>query len=49
MNQPPDEALKIIGVSKNYGPTRALDDVSFSLRHGRIHALLGGNGSGKSR
>ena len=48
MNQPPDEALEIFGVSKNYGPTRALDDVSFSLRHGRIHALLGGNGSGKS-
>jgi len=48
VNQPPDEALEIIGVSKNYGPTRALDDVSFSLRHGRIHALLGGNGSGKS-
>jgi ribose transport system ATP-binding protein len=42
------EALRISGASKNYGPTRALVDVSFAVRHGRIHALLGGNGSGKS-
>jgi ribose transport system ATP-binding protein len=42
------EALEIAGMSKNYGPTRALSDVSFAVRHGRIHALLGGNGSGKS-
>jgi len=48
VNQPQGEALEITGVSKNYGPTRALRDVSFALRHGRIHALLGGNGSGKS-
>ena len=42
------EALELAGVSKNYGPTRALRDVSFAVRSGRIHALLGGNGSGKS-
>jgi ribose transport system ATP-binding protein len=42
------EALEIAGMSKNYGPTRALSDVSFAVRHGHIHALLGGNGSGKS-
>ena len=42
------EALELAGVSKNYGPTRALSDVSFAVRSGRIHALLGGNGSGKS-
>ena len=42
------EALELAGVSKNYGPTRALCDVSFAVRSGRIHALLGGNGSGKS-
>jgi ribose transport system ATP-binding protein len=42
------EALELTGVSKHYGPTRALSDVSFAVRSGRIHALLGGNGSGKS-
>jgi ribose transport system ATP-binding protein len=48
VNQPHGEALEIIGAARNYGPTRALSDVSFAVRHGRIHALLGGNGSGKS-
>jgi ribose transport system ATP-binding protein len=41
-------AIDVRGVSKAFGGTRALDDVSFSIHHGRIHALLGGNGSGKS-
>ncbi len=48
MSQQLGEALEIARVSKNYGPTRALSDVSFAVRHGRVHALLGGNGSGKS-
>jgi len=41
-------ALGISGVSKTYGTTRALDDVSFEVRSGSVHGLLGGNGSGKS-
>jgi ribose transport system ATP-binding protein len=48
VSQPRGEALEIVGASKHYGPTRALRDVSFPVRHGSIHALLGGNGSGKS-
>ena len=31
-----------------FGGVRALDDVSFDVREGEIHALLGENGAGKS-
>ena len=41
-------ALRISAVSKTFGTSKALDDVSFEVEHGEIHALLGGNGSGKS-
>ncbi|RFS87387.1 sugar ABC transporter ATP-binding protein [Actinomadura spongiicola] len=41
-------ALRVGGLSKTFGATRALADVSFTARAGTIHALLGGNGSGKS-
>jgi ribose transport system ATP-binding protein len=41
-------ALRIRAVSKTFGTSKALDDVSFEVEHGEIHALLGGNGSGKS-
>jgi ribose transport system ATP-binding protein len=40
--------LRAAGVSKAFGATQALDDVSFDLDRGSVHALLGGNGSGKS-
>lgn len=41
-------ALRLHGVTKRYPGTLALDDASLSLRRGAIHALVGGNGSGKS-
>lgn len=41
-------ALGARSVSKTYGGTRALDDVSIDVTSGAIHALMGGNGSGKS-
>ena len=38
----------LIGVSKTFGATRALSDVTVKLRPGRVVALVGENGAGKS-
>jgi ribose transport system ATP-binding protein len=35
-------------VTKHFGITRALDDVTFDVMAGEIHALVGENGAGKS-
>jgi ABC-2 type transport system ATP-binding protein len=35
-------------VTKTYGPTRAVDDLSFEVRPGVVTGFLGPNGSGKS-
>jgi branched-chain amino acid transport system ATP-binding protein len=40
--------LEVRDLEVSYGPTRVLDGVSFTVPKGRIVALLGGNGSGKS-
>jgi sodium transport system ATP-binding protein len=40
--------IEIEGVSKSFGAVRALEDVSFNARDGRITGLLGPNGAGKS-
>lgn len=42
------ETISVRGVKKYFGPTRALDGASFSARAGEIHAIVGGNGCGKS-
>ena len=40
--------LQLTGVTKSFGAVRALKGVSFDLRAGEVHALLGENGAGKS-
>jgi ABC-type sugar transport system ATPase subunit len=40
--------LEAIGVSKSFGPTRALKDISIALEAGTVTALVGENGAGKS-
>src|SRR3954469_11674732 len=35
-------------LTKDFGPVRAVDDVSFELRSGRVVGVLGPNGSGKT-
>jgi galactofuranose transport system ATP-binding protein len=36
------------GIIKNFPGVQALINVDFELKHGEIHALMGGNGAGKS-
>src|SRR5690606_36729030 len=43
-----DYMLEVANVSKRYGETVALDDVSIAFEPGTIHTVLGENGSGKS-
>lgn len=43
-----DPAITIEGVSKQFGPVRAVDDLSFTVRRGAVTGFLGPNGSGKT-
>jgi len=40
--------VRLASVSKSFGAVQALNGVSFELRPGEVHALVGENGAGKS-
>lgn len=41
-------AVETIGLSKNFGSVRALDQLDLRVEAGEVHGFLGPNGSGKS-
>ncbi len=42
------ELLEMRGISKAFSNVNVLDNVSFTLKRGSVHALMGENGAGKS-
>ncbi|MGC7101912.1 ABC transporter ATP-binding protein [Amycolatopsis lurida] len=40
--------IETTGLTKRYGPKKAVDDLSFTVRPGRVTGFLGPNGAGKS-
>ncbi|RPI31060.1 MAG: sugar ABC transporter ATP-binding protein, partial [Chloroflexota bacterium] len=48
MAESSDDLVNLEGISKSFPGVQALEDVSFSLKRGEIHALVGENGAGKS-
>ena len=43
-----ENVIEMTGITKRFGANIALENVSFDLRKGEVHALLGMNGAGKS-
>jgi branched-chain amino acid transport system ATP-binding protein/branched-chain amino acid transport system permease protein len=41
-------ALDVQSLSKHFGGLKAVDDISFTVKRGQVHALIGPNGSGKT-
>lgn len=41
-------AIEVVGLTKRFGPTIAVQDLSFSVAYGRIAGFLGPNGAGKT-
>ncbi|MCW2884504.1 MAG: transporter ATP-binding protein [Streptosporangiaceae bacterium] len=43
-----DDVIEVSGLVKNFGRTRALDDLHLTVAAGEVHGFLGPNGAGKS-
>lgn len=43
-----DNIIEVKNVSKNFRETRALDNISLDFERGKIHGIIGRNGSGKT-
>jgi len=43
-----DPVIRVEGLKKSYGETRAVDGVGFEVRGGTVFGLLGPNGAGKT-
>ena len=41
-------AIEIRGLTKRYGPIRAVDNIDLAIEPGQVYALLGPNGAGKT-
>ena len=44
----PELMIQVENLTKVYGATRAVDDVTFNVRKGEVLGFLGPNGAGKS-
>jgi ABC-type branched-subunit amino acid transport system ATPase component len=47
-SSPLEHTLETVGLTKSFGGVRAVDEASVSFQEGRINALIGPNGSGKT-
>ena len=45
---PSDSAIEIRHLSKSFGETRAVIDVTFDVRNGEVFGFMGHNGAGKT-
>jgi ABC-2 type transport system ATP-binding protein len=45
---PPEPAIEVAALTKEFGAVRAVDDLTFRVDHGQVCGLLGPNGAGKT-